>query len=166
MEIPIRKKTNIIHRFDSASSAHSSHLRIDQKTIAVKREDVAYTSPSTAENQNESEKVNANSPTKPVPIMEIISEVEILSSDETIIFFARWVIVQKRNNMVKALAKADKAFAIKATLDTSLPASKVNNLVRIIKIAQPGGCPISSLNPVAMNSPQSHKLAVGSRVHR
>ena len=68
--------------------------------------------------------------------------------------------------MVKALAKADKAFAIKANLETSPPANNVNNLVRIINIAQPGGCPISNLYPVAMNSPQSQRLAVGSRVHK
>ena len=89
MEMPIRKNTRIIHLFDSASSVHSSHLRIAQKTTAVKREDVAYTSPSTAENQKESENAYANAPTTPAPIMAISSYMEILSSDVVIIFFAR-----------------------------------------------------------------------------
>ena len=40
------------HLSEPSSSACSSHLRISQKTTAVKSDDEAYTSPSTAENQN------------------------------------------------------------------------------------------------------------------
>ncbi len=45
----------MIHRLECLSSAIFSHFKIAQKTTAVKKEEVAYTSPSTAENQNESE---------------------------------------------------------------------------------------------------------------
>ena len=50
-----------------SESATSSHFKIHQNVTAVKKEDIAYTSPSTAENQNESEKVYARAPTKPAP---------------------------------------------------------------------------------------------------
>ena len=39
------------------SSISSSHLRMAQKMTAVNKDAMAYTSPSTAENQKESEKV-------------------------------------------------------------------------------------------------------------
>ena len=48
---------NKIQRFDSARSSTNSHLNAAQTTIAVKKEDIAYTSASTAENQKVSEKV-------------------------------------------------------------------------------------------------------------
>lgn len=137
-----------------------------QKTIAVKNDEVAYTSPSTAENQNESLKVNANAPTIPAPIMAIVDAVEASDPLFTISFLARWVIVQNKNRTVKALMIAEKAFAIAATLVTSLPAKRVKKRVSNMKIAHPGGWPTSSLKPVAMNSPQSQRLAVGSKVKR
>ena len=77
---------------------------------------------------------------------------------------ARCVIVQKRKRTVKALASADMAFTIAATFDSLLPAKRVKNLAIIMKTGFPGGCPISSLYDEAMNSPQSHRLAVGSMV--
>ena len=42
-----------------------SHLNIAQNTKAVKKEDIAYTSASTAENQKESVNVKDNAPVKP-----------------------------------------------------------------------------------------------------
>ena len=57
MERPIRKAISTIQRFAWGSSAPSYHLHMAQKTRAVTREDIAYTSPSTAENQKVSEKV-------------------------------------------------------------------------------------------------------------
>ena len=44
-----------IQRSAYSVSACSSHLRIIQNTTAVKREDMAYTSASTAENQKVSD---------------------------------------------------------------------------------------------------------------
>jgi hypothetical protein len=64
-------------------------------------------------------------------------------------------MVQKRNRIVNALASADIAFTIAATFDTSPPANRVKNRARTIKTGLPGGCPTSSLNAEAMNSPQS-----------
>ena len=49
--------SKIIHLDAYLSSASLSHLRIAQNVIAVKVEDIAYTSPSVAENQKESENV-------------------------------------------------------------------------------------------------------------
>ena len=54
---PIKNAIKTNHLFACAFSNSLSHLRIDQKTTAVNKEDIAYTSPSTAENQKESEKV-------------------------------------------------------------------------------------------------------------
>ena len=48
-------KTN--HLLDRGFEKPSSHFNMHQKTKAVNKDDIAYTSPSTAENQNESEKV-------------------------------------------------------------------------------------------------------------
>ena len=52
-----------------SSVTEFSHLSIAQNTIAVKKEDNAYTSPSTALYQNESEKVYANAPMAPAAII-------------------------------------------------------------------------------------------------
>jgi hypothetical protein len=53
----MKKAIRTSHLLEYFSSAILSHLRIAQNTNAVKNDDVAYTSPSTAENQNVSEKV-------------------------------------------------------------------------------------------------------------
>ena len=57
MESPIMYAINISQRSASGSSATASHFRMAQKTMAVKKLDMAYTSASTAENQAESLKV-------------------------------------------------------------------------------------------------------------
>ena len=56
MDRPIRKDISTIQRLAYGSSATSYQRVIAQKTRAVKSEDMAYTSPSTAENQKVSEK--------------------------------------------------------------------------------------------------------------
>ena len=131
--------------------------------MAVKKDDVPYTSASTAENQNVSEKVYAKPPIKPLPKIAIVSPNEG-SSFLVINRLVKWVIDQKRNSIVKALARAERIFIITAALCG--PAKRVKNLPIIIKRGAPGGCPTSSLNAVVMNSPQSQKLAVGSIVKR
>jgi len=64
--------------------------------------------------------------------------------------------------MVKALAIALNTFTAYGTVSgsTNAPAS----LAKIMKSGAPGGWPTSNLYAVAMNSPQSQKLAVGSMV--
>ena len=57
MDNPIMKKMRMIHLSAPGSSALCSHFSIIQNTSAVKKEESAYTSPSTALNQKESEKV-------------------------------------------------------------------------------------------------------------
>jgi hypothetical protein len=54
---------------------------------------------------------------------------------------------------------------ITATLSTE-GANMVKNLAIIMKRGAPGGCPISNLYEVEMNSAQSHRLAVGSIVKK
>ena len=97
--------------------------------IAVNVDDIAYTSPSVAENQNESEKVYAKAPTNPLPKIPIFwaKESSLLSFEMKIIFFAKAVIVQNKNKIVNALHKADIKFIMNATLVTSL-ANKLKNL--------------------------------------
>ena len=99
----------------------------------------------------------------PAPNMPIMPEAGSVSSFFATIFFAMWVMVQKRNIMVNALASADSALIVFATLVTS-PANWVKKFPRIMKNGLPGGCPTSSLNAVVIYSPQSQKLAVGSIV--
>jgi hypothetical protein len=67
--------------------------------------------------------------------------------------------------MVKELANADSILIIMATFVTSLPANWEKKFAKIIKKGAPGGCPTSNLNAVAINSPQSQKLVVGSMVN-
>ena len=67
IERPISSAISTIQRLACGSSACSYHLVIAQSTRAVTSEDIAYTSPSTAENQKVSEKQYANAPTAPLP---------------------------------------------------------------------------------------------------
>src|SRR5690606_16995252 len=70
---------------------------------------------------------------------------------------------QNRNMIVNALARADIAFMVSATLDGS-PANNVEKRPSNKKKGAPGGCPTSSLYAEEINSPQSQKLVVGSMV--
>lgn len=90
----------------------------------------------------------------------------IFSSSLTIILRAMCVIVQNKNKMVKALDRADKALIIIATLAVLLPAKSEKKRANIKNSGAPGGCPTSNLKAVAINSPQSQKLVVGSIVSK
>src|SRR5438093_452680 len=153
----------MIQRIECFSSATVSHLKIAQKTIAVKNEELAYTSPSTAENQNESLNVYAKAPTRPAPMTAINWE-EVDSAFPITIFLARAVMVQKRNKIVNALISAERTFTIIGCIFTLSPPNKIKILPSIRNKGAPGGCPTSSFMDVAMNSPQSQKLPVGSIV--
>ena len=74
-------------------------------------------------------------------------------------------MVQKRKRMVAAESSALIVFTIRATCDGSLVNCE-KMLAVSIKNGAPGGCPISSLYPVEINSGQSQKLAVGSMVEQ
>src|SRR5574344_296366 len=87
------------------------------------------------------------------------------SSLSTMSFRTKWVTLQNRNKMQKALIKALIVFTILATLLGS-EVSCVKKLATSIKNGAPGGCPTSSLYPVVINSGQSQKLAVGSLVEQ
>ena len=52
IESPMRYAISMSQRFACGWSATSSHLSIAQMTTAVNSDESAYTSPSTAENQN------------------------------------------------------------------------------------------------------------------
>ena len=69
-----------------------------QKVIAVKKEDIAYTSPSTAENQNESENVYARAPIIPLPITAYVLPISKDSFKK--ILRPNAVIVQNKNSIV------------------------------------------------------------------
>jgi hypothetical protein len=82
-------------------------------------------------------------PTKPAPRTAIRFPDNFISFSGKI-FLARCVMVQKRNKMVKLLAKADMAFIIFAAV--SGPDAKMEkNRAIIIKRGAPGGCITSSL---------------------
>ena len=77
----------------------------------------------------------------------------------------RWLIVQKRNRMVNALASADSALTHMATCAVS-EAKSEKKWPMSMKNGAPGGCPTSSFQALEMNSPQSQNEAVGSIVRR
>lgn len=74
------RTANPIVREGDATSWHATvddiegadHFNMAQKTMAVNKEEVAYTSPSTAENQKESENMYAKAPTRPAAIIPMI----------------------------------------------------------------------------------------------
>ena len=127
IDSPTRKAISIIQRCECFSSATLSHLRMAQKVMAVKNDDMAYTSPSPAENQNESEKVKAREPTSPLPSMAYMLASDISRSRGTS-FRPSMVMVQKRNNIVKLLLSADMTLTIMATLAVSPNAKREKNL--------------------------------------
>ena len=135
--------------------------------MAVKKEDIAYTSPSTAENQNESVKVYVKAPTTPAARIEIILNLSFFdSSFFTSILFPNAVIVQKRNKIVNELQRADITLTATATWLVAGSANNEKILPNNWKRGAPGGCPTSSLYAVAIYSPQSQKLTVCSIVER
>src|SRR5690606_36072305 len=98
------------HRSLSGSSARTSHFRIAQKTTAVQREERAYTSDSTAENQNESEKAYAIAPITPAAMICQRTAPAGSVPDSPNVLRTRAVIVQHRNSTVSPLARADPKF--------------------------------------------------------
>jgi hypothetical protein len=94
-----------------------------QKTTAVNKDDMAYTSASTAENQNESDTAYAMAPIKPAPRIKILWLFEVCQDEEKI-FLQNHVMVQNKNMMVSALAIPDEALTISAMWLLSEPANK------------------------------------------
>jgi hypothetical protein len=80
------------------------------------------------------------------------------------IFLASMVMLQNKKRIVKLLERADMVFTILATKVWSPKAKRLKNLPNIWNNGAPGGWPTSSLYAVAMYSPQSQKLMVGSDV--
>src|SRR5438105_13577241 len=92
-------------RLACASSFIESHFKIAHTTNAVKREDIAYTSASTAENQKLSENAYDNEPTTPAQnINHFLSSTEPFAIN--INFCAKRTIDQYKNRIVNALASA------------------------------------------------------------
>ena len=140
---------------------------MSQNTSAVQNEEKAYTSPSTAENQNVSLQAYIMAPQKPLPkITSIFSGDTPEALSLTTSRRTRWVMVQNSSRMVAALSRADIELTIKAILEMSPPAKLTKNRAASMNIGLPGGWPTSSLKACRMNSGQSQKLAVGSTVSR
>src|SRR5690606_37695773 len=125
----------INQRSAPSSSARTSHFNIAQNTTAVHKEDMAYTSDSTAENQNVSEKAYANAPTKPAPITTIVC-VEV----REVVRFAlprnilrpKAVIDQNKKRIVNPELTAEPTFIQYASCDLS-PIAIFENMFWIIK---------------------------------
>ena len=115
-----------------------------QNVAAVKSEDIAYTSPSTAENQNESEKVYASDPIKPEDKISIISSV-LTSWFLIIIFLLNAVIVQKRKSIVNEEHSAESALIATATSLVPAVANRLNILPKSWNNGAHGGWPTSNL---------------------
>src|ERR1043165_6650027 len=101
MESPTTYATKINHRLAVLSSSMTSHFKTAHTTNAVKNDGMEYTSASTAENQNESEKQYANEPISPAPMsVQICPSVRSASFFMPIIFLPNSVIDQKRKRIV------------------------------------------------------------------
>ena len=159
---PIRKVMSTIQRLAWGSSACSYHLHMAQKTRAVKKEDMAYTSPSTALNQKVSEKQYASAPTAPEAKIAIACPGP--TGDPTTTLLAKNTMVKYSRKMVRALRMAFMAFT--ATAACCASTGMVKKRAKSWNTGFPGGWPTSSLYDDAMNSPQSQKDAVGSMVER
>ena len=72
-------------------------------------------------------------------------------------------MVQNINKIVNALAKADIKFTILAISELS-EVNIAKNAPNIWNKGAPGGCPTSSFTEVAIYSPTSQALTVGSKV--
>ena len=152
---PIIKEIRIIQRSERSESSFS-HFRISQNNRADIIEPIPYTSPSTAENQKESEKAKAKAPTIPLPNMAICCEsVNSDLSSSCNNRCAKCVILQNKNNIAKALAVADIKL-ISIGIRVGSPKDKVDKAAPSNwKKAAPGACPTSKLAEMAMYSPQS-----------
>ena len=127
----------------SSSDTASSHFNIAQKTMAVKKEDKAYTSPSTALYQKESEKQYAKAPTTPAAIMPKVCSPVTTALVFKAILLAKCVILQNKNKMVKPLLRALIRFTpVAACLGSN---GIINNRPINTKSGAPGGCGICSL---------------------
>ena len=118
-------------------STACSHLSTAQKATAVKKELMAYTSPSTAENQKLSENVYANAPTAPAPSTAMTPALSRFSLPPNS-FAESAVMVQKRNKMLNELESALNAFTIKAWFSGE-PANWPKRLPINWKKGAPGG---------------------------
>ena len=113
---------------------------MSQNTRAVQNDEKAYTSPSTAENQNVSLHVYTNAPHKPEPRIAMVFGKEIsVASSATTRRLAKWVMLQNKNSIVPALRSADIVFTQYAASDASPPAKFTKNLAASINIGLPGG---------------------------
>ena len=160
---PVRYAISMSHLSLPGSSAWSSHFSISHTTTAVKRLLYAYTSPSTALNQNVSEKVYARAPVMALASTATNCARVRISPFSPTSLRAKWLMVQNRNMMQAALKSALIVLTMRATMVGS-STSCVKRLAVSMKKGAPGGCPTSSLYAVVMNSGQSQKLAVGSIV--
>src|SRR5690606_34387005 len=159
---PINNEIKINQRLALSRSASSSHLHPNQTMMAVKSEAMAYTSPSTAENQKESLNMNTDAPTIPLPnaIIDCDLDKETLCASgagsptlvEKNILRIKCVIVQKRNIMVSALQIADMELIASAYLLPSPNANPAHTAPISWKSAAPGACVTPNLAEETMYS--------------
>jgi len=135
-----------IHLILSGCSDCNSHFNADHIEIVRKNMERAYTSPSIADNQNDSVKANESDPINALPV------IRILLSEK---FLAIRIIIQNKNIIVSALEKADNKFMAAATFCGFPNESNENNLPRIIKNGAPEGWLTSSFAADKINSLQS-----------
>src|SRR5579863_3188794 len=129
----------MIHRSAPGLSACSSHLRMAQKTRAVKKAEEAYTSPSTALYQNESVKAYASAPTTPQAM--IVKTCRRFGSAFELFFWtmrrAKCVMDQKRNRIDRPLAIA----LMKLTARAAVCGLSPNRIIKKRPISTKSGAP-------------------------
>ena len=159
---PTTKEISTSQRSPLGSSRLSVHLSPSQSKRAMIKLADAYTSVSTALNQKLSEKVKAKDPIRPLPNMAI-ALLFVMGSLPSNNFCAILVMVQNMNRIVKALETPETKLTIMATWLGSMAIMEKKAPI-ICNNGAPGGCPTCNLADVAMYSPASQKLLVGSTV--
>src|SRR5690606_906970 len=128
IDSPITYAIRISHLSASGSSARASHSKIAQKTTAAHCDDIAYTSHSTAQNQNVTVKAQGSAPTSAEAITGNVCVALRPPSREipTTSFRPTAVIVQNKKRSVNPLHAAGPIRIPKATCVVS-PIGKLEN---------------------------------------
>ncbi len=126
-----------IQRLAFGSPASRSQRVAAHNTSATNKDDRAYTSASTAENQNESVKAKASAPTREASKIAGVSRGAIFSINQT--------EIQNSSITVPALDRADTQLIIPAACSTCPKLNKAKTRPSNINRGAPGACEISSL---------------------
>src|SRR5690606_21706272 len=159
MERPAAYTVKTSQRSLSRVSGRLYHLMADQRVRVVKKLDMAYTSPSTAENHTDVAKAAVRPATIPAVARAICAPVSSSSASRPTRAILPRIIVDHATNMAaKAVQIEDMRLTAKAIfsgLSERISPIQANIRPTIRKRGAPGGWTTCSLYAPSINSPQS-----------